>query len=251
MRSKGLVQLVGAGPGDPELLTLKAIRAIEHADVILYDALVHTDTLKYNTLGAKEYVGKRKGKHHISQQKINERIVHHALSGKRVVRLKGGDVSIFARAAEELEYVHFFGIKTQLIPGISSYSAIAAQLQIPLTRRCFYESIWVTTGYTCEGKISSDIPLAAQSSSTIVVFMGISKLSEIIEVFLKHKPASYPIAIIQHGTLPHEKHVVADLGTIVTRVVEEAISNPAIIIIGKAVKDQVTRFDQLQAHLSV
>lgn len=236
-KTNGRLTIVGAGPGDPELITLKAIRAIEKADIILYDALVNPIVLNHNTLGKHYFVGKRKGEHSFKQSEINTMLVDFVLEGKNVVRLKGGDVSVFARAAEEISHAERFGIMATLIPGISSFAGIAATHRIPLTRRCQYESIWITTGYTCDGKPSEDIAYAAQSTATVVILMGMSHLKEIISIFSTYKPPNYPVGIIQNGTLPNEKWVTGTLSTIVNRVKEKGISNPATIFVGPAVKD--------------
>lgn len=212
MPDKGMLSLVGAGPGDPDLITVKGLRVIKDADLILYDALVNKQLLDSNPAAEKHDVGKRKGQHTYSQTEINKLIVYNVQKGKHVVRLKGGDVSVFARAAEEIEYASFFGIQTQVVPGISSYSGIAAQHQIPLTRRCEHESIWVTTGHTCKGQISEDIKYAAKSSATIVILMGMTKIKDIQTELLKYKSEDYPVAIVQNGTLPNEKHHVTNLG---------------------------------------
>lgn len=241
MLDKGLLTLVGAGPGDPELITLKGLKAIDAADVILYDALANKELLSSNKKALTYYVGKRKGKHSHSQTEINHLIVSNARKGKHVVRLKGGDVSVFARAAEELEYAALFGIETKVIPGISSYSGIAAQHQIPLTRRCENESIWITTGYTCEGEISNDIQYAAQSSATVVIFMGMSKLASIQKEFLQYKPFEYPVAVVQNGTLPNEKQLVTNLGKLTEDVKKNNLENPAILIVGHAVTSTVSK----------
>ena len=236
----GRLTIVGAGPGDPELITIKAIRAIEQADVILYDALVNPVILTHNTLGKHYFVGKRKGEHSFKQSEINIMLVDFVLEGKNVVRLKGGDVSVFARAAEEITHAERFGISAKLIPGISSFSGIAASKRIPLTKRCMYESIWVTTGYTCDGNPSDDIVLAAQSSATVVILMGMTHLEEIISVFKKYKSAEYPVGVVQNGTLPNEKWVTGTLHTIVKRVKSNGVSNPATIFVGPAVVDKST-----------
>lgn len=241
MLNKGRIILVGAGPGDPDLLTLKGLKAIQTADVILYDALVNKKLLEYNLLADKVFVGKRKGHHSFSQSEINTLAVRFAHEGNKVVRLKGGDVGIFARSAEELEYAQMMGVDTEMIPGISSYSGIAAAHQIPLTKRCAYESLWITTGHTCDGNVSQDINLAAQSSATVVVFMGMSHLDEIIKTFQTHKPDDYPVAIVQHGTLPNERHIVSNLKNVVADVKEAGLGSPALIIVGNAVKEGVCK----------
>lgn len=239
-KTKGALTLVGAGPGDPELITLKGLNAIKKAEVILYDALVNPEILTHNTTGKHYFVGKRKGEHAFKQSEINTMLVEFVQEGKNVVRLKGGDVSIFARAAEEIAYVEKHGISPTLVPGISSYSGIAATHRVPLTKRCTYESIWISTGYTCDGKPSQDIAQAAQSSATVVLLMGMSYLEEIVAIFKQYKPANYPVGIVQNGTLPHEKWVVGNLKNIVSIVNEKNISNPATIFIGPAVQDQTT-----------
>lgn len=234
MRNKGKITLVGAGPGDIELITVKGVRAIKEADILLYDALVNVGLLEYNTTAKRVYVGKRLGKHSKSQDEINQLIIRYAQQGKHVVRLKGGDVSVFARSSEEIQSAEIFDIPVELIPGISSYSGIAAKHQLPLTKRGESESFWVITGYTSKGKISGDISLAAQSSATVIVLMGMSKLLEIVSEFRKYKSIDYPIAIIQNGTMPNEKVIVGDLESIQTGVIEQGISNPALIVLGPA-----------------
>lgn len=250
-RKKGSITLVGAGPGDPELLTIKGLRAIQKADVILYDALVNTSLLSHNTSAQKIYVGKRLGKHSKKQSEINQELIEHALEGNQVVRLKGGDVSVFARATEEIQYAQFFDIDTKVIPGISCYSGIAAQNKIPITKRCENESFWVTTGYTCEGEISSDIPLAAQSSATVIILMGMSRLATIVEEFLKYKPSNFPISIVQNGTLESERSITGTLESIEEKVKQYQISNPAVIFIGEAANDAVTHYKNLQNQESI
>ena len=155
--NKGEITLVGAGPGDPELLTIKGLNAIRNADVILYDALINPKLLEHNRHAEKVFVGKRRGFARKNQEEINQLLVEYALKEKKVVRLKGGDPLIFGRAAEELTVAQLFGIPTQVIPGISSFVGIAAQHQIPLTKRATYESVWITTGHTHDGKISSKL----------------------------------------------------------------------------------------------
>lgn len=239
-KTSGSLTIVGAGPGDPELITVKGINIIKEADVILYDALVNAEILSHNTIGKHFFVGKRKGEHSFKQAEINRMLVDFVKEGKNVVRLKGGDVSVFARAAEEIAHAERFGIFAKLIPGISSFTGISAAHRIPLTRRCQFESIWVTTGYTCDGKPSEDISHAAKSSATVVILMGMTHLEEIMSIFKKYKSADFPVAIVQNGTLPNEKWVKGTLNTIATRVKEEGISNPATIFVGHAVEDQTS-----------
>ena len=249
--STAKIQLVGAGPGDPELLTIKGLKAIQNADVILYDALINPKLLDHNPLANKIFVGKRRSYTKKTQEEINTLLVTHAFEGKRVVRLKGGDPMVFGRAAEELSYAALFNIETEVIPGISSYAGIAAQHQVPLTRRGVNESIWITTGHTQKGQISKDIPLAAQTEATVIVLMGMRFLSQIIKEFLKHKPANYPVAIIQNGTTKNEKVIVGTLGNILAQKKEHQIDNPATIIFGSGVTDTVTRYKNLKSKIWV
>ncbi len=227
--------LVGAGPGDPELISVKGLKALQAADVVMYDALVSEELLQHAPNAVKVFCGKRAGTHYMKQDEINRQIVEHAQRYGTVVRLKGGDPFIFGRGQEEVEYAEKHGVPTAIIPGISSATALATSRKIPLTKRGITESVWVTTGTTSCGALSDDIELAAQSSATVVILMGIGKLPEIVKVFLKYKPATYPMAIIQNGTLPDEKVVCGQLVTIQDKVAKENITAPAIIIVGEVV----------------
>jgi uroporphyrin-III C-methyltransferase len=243
--SNGKVTLVGAGPGDPDLFTIKGLKALQKAEVILYDALINPKLLNHNRTAKKIFVGKRRGFTKETQVEINKLIVEYALKGFNVVRLKGGDPLVFGRACEELEVARSFKIQTSIVPGISSYSGIAAQHQIPLTKRAAHESFWVVAGHTKSGEISSDIALAAQSSATVVVLMGMRFLPGIVDTFRQHKGGDYPVAVIQNGTTPAEKSLVADLDSLVDLVNTFNIDNPAALIFGSAVIDPVTDFKNL------
>ena len=232
--------LVGAGPGDPELITLKAVNAIKSANVILYDALVNEDLLQYASQDSEKiFVGKRKGCYAYEQDQINELIVNRALNFGHVVRLKGGDPFIFGRGAEEIEYVQQHGIQGNIVPGISSSSAVPAYQGIPLTKRGASESFWVITGTTKSHQISNDIKLAAQSTATVVILMGMGKLAEIVEIFTSEGKTDTAIAIIQNGTTENEKAGIGTINTIETIVAQKQLSSPAIIIIGEVVKQRV------------
>jgi uroporphyrin-III C-methyltransferase len=234
---KQLISLVGAGPGDPELITLKAIKAIRSADVILYDALANDALLEYASKNAvKMFVGKRFGCHALSQQEINHVIIEYARSHGRVVRLKGGDPFVFGRAMEEIEAAREAGIEVEVIPGISSALAVPASQMIPLTCRGINESFWVTTGTTQSGEISGDIKLAAQSSATVIILMAMSKLEAIMEIFAEHGKSETPVAIIQDGTTDKEKMVIGKVKDVFYRAQYEGLSNPAIIMIGEVVR---------------
>ena len=231
------LSLVGAGPGDPELITLKAVKVIASAAVILYDALANEDLLSYAAPHAiKQFVGKRYGCHALSQQEINLLIVEYAYSHGNVVRLKGGDPFVFGRAQEEIAAAHSAGITVQVIPGISSAIAVPASQMIPLTCRGVNESFWVTTGTTQSGDISSDIKLAAQSSATVIILMAMSKLEAIMDIFMANGKSDTPVAIIQDGTTNKEKMVIGKVTDIVFKSQYARLTNPAIIIIGEVVK---------------
>lgn len=231
--------VVGAGPGDVDLITLKAIKAIESADVILYDALINKDLLKYATTDVELiFVGKRKGCYRYLQEQINELIVERAKSKGHVVRLKGGDPFIFGRGAEEIDYARKFGLETQVVPGITSAIAVPAYRGIPLTKRGVSESFWVITATTKQHKLSNDILLAAKSTATVVVLMGMHKLQEIVDVFLNEGKGEIPVAIIQEGTTENEKFGEGVVRNICQVVEEEKLSSPAIIVIGEVVKER-------------
>jgi len=232
--------VVGAGPGDPDLITLKAIKAIASANVILYDALVNKALLKYASKQAELiFVGKRKGCYAYQQSQINELIIERALRYGHVVRLKGGDPFIFGRGAEEIEYAKEYALEVAVVPGISSCSAVPAYQGIPLTKRHASESFWVITGTTKSHEVSGDIALAAKSTATVVVLMGMGKLSQIVKTFSLEGKANTPVAIIQNGTRDNEKVGIGTINTIEAIVKEKQLSSPAIIIIGEVVKQRV------------
>ncbi|MCK0122855.1 uroporphyrinogen-III C-methyltransferase [Gelidibacter sp. F2691] len=232
--------VVGAGPGDPELITLKAIKAIASADVILYDALINVALLDYASPQAELiFVGKRKGCYAYQQDQINDLIVARAKSHGHVLRLKGGDPFIFGRGAEEIDVARQHGIETYVVPGISSALAVPAYQGIPLTKRGASESFWVITGTTKSHQLSNDVKLAAQSTATVVILMGMGKLSEIVAVFSTEGKAHTPVAIIQNGTTKDEKFGVGTVATICDVVKNQNLANPAIIVIGEVVNQRV------------
>ncbi|WP_455169482.1 uroporphyrinogen-III C-methyltransferase [Aegicerativicinus sediminis] len=232
--------VVGAGPGDPDLITLKAIKTLKVANVVLYDALVNEDLLSYVNPNAETiFVGKRKGCYAYHQDQINDLIINRAFSKGHVVRLKGGDPFIFGRGAEEIDYARQFGLQTAVVPGISSSAAVPAYQGIPLTKRGASESFWVITGTTKSHKISQDVALAAASTATVVILMGMSKLSEIVQSYKKVGKHETPIAIIQNGTTPLEKVGIGTIEDIEKIVEKEQLSSPAIIVIGEVVRQRV------------
>jgi uroporphyrin-III C-methyltransferase len=229
--------LVGAGPGDLDLITVKGVKAIADADVILYDALVNVELLDYATSNClKVFVGKRAGMHYLQQHEINKLIVKYAYSHGHVVRLKGGDPFVFGRGLEEVEHAVSNGIETNVVPGISSAMAVPAMQNIPLTHRGVADSFWVVTGTTKEGNFSADLELAAQSNATVVILMGMKKLNEIIEVFKSYNKQDTSVAIIQNGCRPDEKLGLGTVSTISGVVESQGLSSPAIIIIGEIVR---------------
>jgi uroporphyrin-III C-methyltransferase len=231
------LSLVGSGPGDPELITLKAIRVIGNADVILYDALVNESLLEYAKPAAvKQFVGKKFGCHALSQDEINTLILEYASSHGHVVRLKGGDPFVFGRAMEEIETAQKAGIPVEVIPGISSALAVPASQMIPLTCRGTNESFWVTTGTTRSGDISADLHLAAQSTATVIILMAMSKLEEIMELFSSYGKKDTPVAIIQDGTTANEKMITGSVKDIFFRSQYAGLSNPAVIVVGEVVR---------------
>jgi len=235
--------LVGAGPGDPDLISVKGLKALKTADVVLYDALVSEELLLSVKSGAiKVYVGKRAHLPSITQEKINELIVDYALKYGHVVRLKGGDPFVFARGHEELEFARAFGVETEAISGISSVN-LPGLYDIPLTRRGVNESYWVVTATTKSGGVSNDIDLVAQSSATGVFLMGLRKLNVIVEAYKANGRQDLPVAIISKGSLPEAKVVKATIGTIEEEVRRNEVGTPAIIVAGEVVGAKLETLD--------
>lgn len=230
------ITLVGAGPGDAELITVKGIKALRTADVVLYDALVNEELLEFAPEHAtKVYVGKRSGDHSFSQEAINKLMIDYALNYGHVVRLKGGDPFVFGRGYEELDYAASYSIPAEVIPGISSSIGVPGLQHIPVTHRGLSESFWVVTGTKADGKISNDLYQAARSKATIVVLMGLHKLAEITQIFKKEGKHRMPVAVIQSGSTENEKIAIGIIDTIVELVEEKKINSPALIVIGEVV----------------
>jgi uroporphyrin-III C-methyltransferase len=233
---KPSLTLVGAGPGDPELLTIKAVKVIRSADVVLYDALVSEDILALIPAGIPAWsVGKRAGTHSHLQEDINSIIVNLAHKHGHVVRLKGGDPFVFGRGYEEILYAAQHGLTVTVVPGISSALAVPASVNVPLTARGISESFFVTTGTTRSGEISDDIFLAAQSTATVVILMGLSHIGAIMEQFSKAGKADVPVTVIENGTLPSVRSATGTVSTIEDLVAEKNISSPAVIVVGRVV----------------
>ena len=231
------ISLVGAGPGDPDLLTIKGLKAIQSADVILYDALVTKEILDHAPNRAKKiYVGKRANNHRYSQDEINLMMVQLAYNHGHVVRLKGGDPFIFGRGHEELEYAQSFDIPVVVVPGISSCISVPELQHVPLTKRGVNESFWVITGTTSSGAISKDIELAAQSSATVVILMGMRKINEIMETFAAHGKSKTAALVVRNGSRADENHFTGTVDTIANKVNAACSGQPGIIVIGDVVE---------------
>lgn len=234
---KAKITLVGAGPGDKDLITLKGLKAIQSADAILYDALVNEELLDEAPQDAiKVFVGKRAGTPCIKQDKINMMLVQHALEFGHVVRLKGGDPFIFGRGHEELVYAESFDIHVNIVPGISSVTSVPLLQQVPLTRRNVSESFWVLTGSTKNHQLSKDIIAAAKTTATMVILMGIRKLPIIRDILLNEGKGDLPIMLIQSGSTKNEKIAIGTVDSILSKAEEKQIGTPGIIIIGEVVR---------------
>ncbi len=228
--------LVGAGPGNADLITLRGINAIKVADVILYDALADENILKYSNEDCiKIFAGKKFGCSILSQQEINNLIIENALQYGHVVRLKGGDPFVFGRATEEIDAAREFGIEVEIVPGVSSCIAVPASEMIPVTSRGISESFWVITGTTKTGEISKDIFLAAQSSATIIILMAMSKIETIVEIFKSYGKGQTPMMIVQDGWSNKQKTIIGSVNEILEKVKKAKINNPAVIVIGEVV----------------
>jgi uroporphyrin-III C-methyltransferase len=236
LNSPASLYLIGAGPGDPELITIKSIRILKQADVVLYDALANEELLSYTRPSAiRHFAGKRMGCHYLSQQEINTLIVDYGKRHKSIVRLKGGDSFVFGRAHEEINAARAAGMHVEVVPGISSCLAAPASQLIPLTCRGINESFWVTTGTTKNGNISPDIHLAAKSSATIIILMAMSRLEAIMDIFAAAGKLDTPVAIIQEATMPNEKIVIGNVKNIACKAGFEKLTNPSVIVIGEVV----------------
>ena len=230
------ITLVGAGPGDTDLITLKAIKALKNADVVLYDALVNEEILQFAPETAiKVFVGKRSGDHSYSQDAVNRLMIDYALNYGHVVRLKGGDPFVFGRGFEEVGFAASYSIAAEVIPGISSSIAVPGLQGIPITHRGLSESFWVVTGTTASGAISQDLFAAAKSKATVIVLMGIKRLGEIVQIFKNEGKNRLPVAVIQNGSMENERLAIGTVDTIVEAAMDKKIDSPAIIVFGDVV----------------
>jgi uroporphyrin-III C-methyltransferase len=230
------ITLVGAGPGDPELITMKGANALKDADVVLYDALVNEQLLDYAPANAiKLYVGKRSGEHSYAQNEVNQLMVDYALNYGHVVRLKGGDPFVFGRGFEELNFAAGYSIPARVVPGLSSSISVPGLQQIPVTHRGLSESFWVVTGTTASGAISNDLYEAVRTKATVVVLMGVNKLKDIVKLYKQEGKSKLPVAVIQNGSTENEQLAIGVVDTIIEVVEEKGIKAPAILVFGEVV----------------
>ncbi|MCC9137468.1 uroporphyrinogen-III C-methyltransferase [Pontibacter silvestris] len=227
--------VMGAGPGDPELITVKGYRILQQAEVVLYDNLANKALLDLTKEECEKiYVGKQPYGAYTPQEAIHELIKEKAFSKGMVVRLKGGDPFIFGRGYEEILFAREHGIKTYYIPGITSMQATGFE-DIPLTHRAVSEGIWVLTGTKKDGSLSKDLRLAMQSNSTVVIYMGMKKAPDIAATYIQAGNGDMPAAVIQHASLPHKKSVVGKVKDLPELIQQNKLTHPAIIIIGKVI----------------
>jgi uroporphyrin-III C-methyltransferase len=237
----GKAYIVGAGPGDPDLITVKALKCIQQADIILYDRLVNPDLLKNAKADCKHiYCGKRPGFHTMKQETINYLLVKYTKLGKIVVRLKGGDPFVFGRGAEEVEALVRNGLSYEVVPGITAGVAAPAYAGIPITHRELGSSFAVVTGHKQKGKPAEiNWKGLAAAVDTLAIYMGVSNLSYICQELVNNgKDPDTPVGIIQQGTTKEQRTVLGTLNTIVDIVEKEGVTNPAMIIIGEVVRFQ-------------
>lgn len=236
-KQQGEVYLIGAGPGDPDLMTFKAMRLLQRADVVLYDRLVSPDIVDMSRRDAeKRYVGKEKSNHALPQSEINQLLISLALSGKKVARLKGGDPFVFGRGGEEIEGLAENNIPFQVVPGISAANGCACYAGIPLTHRDHAQSVRFVTGHLKDGAMDLPWDQLAKARETLVIYMGLTGLSHIVERLTAHGlPAQTPVALIERGTTPQQKCYVSTLDSIEAQIARHDVHAPTLIIIGSVV----------------
>ncbi len=235
-KSYGKVSLIGAGPGDPSLITLKAVEQLKKSDCVFYDYLVDPQLLKYAPKAEHIYVGKRKGAHSLNQKELSRQIKYRALQGKNVARLKGGDPLIFGRGADEMVYLRAYHIETQVIPGISSATGIPSLLGIPLTARGLSSSVSFISAHSNNESSKNPSLIQIPDTETVVVFMGLTKLSDVIKSLRNKKwPSDTPVAVISNGTRRDQQVIVGKLSNITILVADNNILPPALIVAGKTV----------------
>ncbi len=246
----GEVYLIGAGPGDPDLLTFKALRLLQSADVVLYDRLVNESILDFARPDAlKLYVGKAMSNHSVPQGEINQWLINHAKQGKRVARLKGGDPFIFGRGGEEIEDLADAQIPFQVIPGITAANGCSAYSGIPLTHRDFAQSVRFITGHLKKGALTLDWPSFVSADQTLVFYMGLSNINTICEQLIKHgRTPETNVALIEKGTTREQKVIVGTLSTLPDILTKTPVKSPALTIVGDVVslRDKLDWFGKTQ-----
>ncbi|HWW20001.1 MAG TPA: siroheme synthase CysG [Steroidobacteraceae bacterium] len=246
LAGRGEVYLIGAGPGDPDLLTLRALQLMQQADVVLYDRLVSAAVLDRVRRDARRIdVGKQSGRHRVTQDRIHSLLLEHARQGLRVARLKGGDPFIFGRGGEEIDLLQRAGIPVIVVPGVTAALGAAASAQVPLTQRGLAPSV---TFVTATGEGASELNWAALSapSQTIVFYMGVAQLPRIVEHLHAHgAPADRPVAIVERATLPDQRVVAGSLGNIVEMAQRAQVAAPALLIVGEVASRAVQSAQQL------
>ncbi len=234
----GRVYLVGAGPGDPELLTLRAVRLLQQAQVIVYDHLVSSAVLDFVSPTAERiYAGKRRNEHTMRQEQINALLVKLAQEGKQVVRLKGGDPFMFGRGGEELQALAAHGVAFEVVPGVTAAAGVSSYAGIPLTHRDYAQSCLFVTGHLKDGSADLDWPSLVRLRQTVVIYMGLGGLSEICSQMMAHGALpTLPIAVVQDGTITSQKVVTGTLADMPERVAQARLKSPCLTIIGEVVK---------------
>ncbi|HEY3327765.1 MAG TPA: siroheme synthase CysG [Novimethylophilus sp.] len=245
--ARGEVYLVGGGPGDPDLLTFRALRLMQKADVVVYDALVSEGVMDLVRRDAERiYVGKQRANHALPQEDINALLVRLALDGRRVLRLKGGDPFIFGRGGEEIETLAEHGIPFQVVPGISAANGVASYAGIPLTHRDYAQSVLFATGHLRDNSIDLDWEALARPRQTVVIYMGLTGLAIICRKLIEQGlPRDWPAAVIQQGTTRHQRVMTGTLENLAQKVEAAGFKAPTLTIVGEVVKlrDKLAWFD--------
>ena len=235
--TRGEVYLVGAGPGDPELLTLRALKLMQRADVALYDNLISDEVLALlPSTTERIYVGKERANHTMRQEDINELMVRLAKDGRRVLRLKGGDPFVFGRGGEEIDTLFAQGVRFEVVPGITAALGVAAYAGIPLTHRDHAQACLFVTGHLKDGTMDLDWTALARPRQTIVVYMGLTALPALCERLIEHGlPRTTPVAVVQQGTSRDQRVVTGTLATLPGRAARAHLKPPTLIIVGSVV----------------